>query len=60
VAGIGLSRSHHAVIIIGWDIVNGREYIRVADPKDGSERPWDYKEFRMNRRFCWHRTYFTQ
>lgn len=60
VAGIGLSRSHHAVIIVGWDIINGREHIRVADPKDGSERLWDYNEFRKNRRFRWHRTYFTQ
>ena len=60
VAGIGLSRSHHAVVIVGWDVIDGREHIRVADPKNGSVRLWDYQEFRKNRRFRWHRTYFTQ
>jgi papain like cysteine protease AvrRpt2 len=60
VAGIGLSGSRHVVVIVGWDIIEGREHIRVADPKNSSVRLWDYSEFRKNRRFQWHRTYFTK
>jgi papain like cysteine protease AvrRpt2 len=60
VAGIGLTGSHHAVVIVGWGFIGDREHIRVSDPKTGAVRLWDYNQFKENPCFRWQRTYFTK